>query len=47
MLYLRHVRKIESFGTLKQYLCGFQLTKLVVLVIFGILRHYDFITILY
>ena len=39
MLYLRYVENIESFETLKRLLCGLQLTKLVVLVIFRILRH--------
>ena len=47
MVYLQYLPKIKLFVTLNQYICRFQLMKLVVLLVFSILRHNDVITVLY
>ena len=41
------ISTIKKIVTLNRQICGFELTKLIVLLIFRILRHNDVITILY
>ena len=40
-------KKKKKFATLNRQICGFELTKLIILLIFRILHHHDVITILY